>query len=103
MIWGPAAAGRARGHMIGSLLRVGRSLGPCHAGPSEATLESQQNVGAQLEMTNELERDRAMAAILESLEPPIVLVSMRPRPIRQVRQTRSEDHVSGHSDCTFPA
>ncbi len=30
--------------------------------------------------------------------------SMRPRPSRQleVRQTRSEDHVSGHSDCTFP-
>ena len=27
---------------------------------------------------------------------------MRPRPIRQVRQT-SEDHVSGHSDCKFPA
>jgi hypothetical protein len=23
---------------------------------------------------------------------------MRPRPIRQVRQTRSEDHVSGHSE-----
>ena len=28
----------------------------------------------------------------------MVLVTMRPRPIRQVRQTRSEDHVSGHSD-----
>ncbi len=24
-------------------------------------------------------------------------------PSRQVRQTRSEDHVSGHSDCAFPA
>ena len=30
---------------------------------------------------------------------------MRPtrRPSRQVRQTRSEDHLPGHSDCTFPA
>ena len=30
----------------------------------------------------------------------MVLVTMRPRPTRsrQVRQTRSEDHVSGHSD-----
>ena len=24
-------------------------------------------------------------------------------PSRQVRQTRREDHVSGHSDCTFAA
>ena len=27
---------------------------------------------------------------------------MRPRPSRQVRRTRSEDHVSGHLDYTFP-
>ena len=28
---------------------------------------------------------------------------MRPRPSRQVQQTRSENHVSRHSDRTFPA
>jgi hypothetical protein len=31
----------------------------------------------------------------------MVLVTMRPRPSHQVRQTRSEDHVSGHLDCRF--
>ena len=64
------------------------------------TFESQQNEGA--EMSNELESARAMVVNLELLEP-MVLVTMRPRPSRQVRRTCSEDHVSGHLDCTFPA
>ena len=34
---------------------------------------------------------------------PMVLGIMRSRPSRQVRQDRSDDHVSGHSDRTFPA
>ena len=47
----------------------------------------------KLEMSNELESD--MVVNLELLEA-MVLVTMRPRPSRQVRQTRSlsEDHVS---------
>jgi hypothetical protein len=36
-------------------------------------------------MSSELESDRAMVANLELLEP-MVVVSMRPRPSRQVRQ-----------------
>jgi hypothetical protein len=51
-------------------------------------------------------RLRAMVVNLELLEP-MVLVTMRPRPSRQVRlgRTRSEDHVSGPllADCTLPA
>ena len=46
-------------------------------------------------MSNELESSRATVVNLESLEP-MVLVTMRPRPSRQVRRTRSQDHVSGH-------
>ena len=43
-----------------------------------------------------------MVVNLEFLEP-MVLDPVRPRPSRQVRQTRSEEHVSGHADCKFPA
>jgi hypothetical protein len=68
---------------------------------AKKTFESQQNEGAQ--MSNELEGDVAMVMNLESFgvdgagydetetEPPS---STNPR---------SEDHASGHSDCTFPA
>jgi hypothetical protein len=59
-----------------------------------------------LEMSNELESDRAMVMNLERFGVDgvgYVVGHLRPRPSRQVRQTRSEDHVSGHSDCTFPA
>jgi hypothetical protein len=66
----------------------------------ELVTSNVQKAGAQ--MSSELESDRAMVVNLKLLEP-MVLVPMRPRPSRQVRQTRSEDHVSGHSDCTFPA
>ncbi len=49
--------------------------------------------------SNQLESLSAGAMVvnlnLESLGP-MVLVTMRPRPSRQVRQTRIEDHVSGH-------
>ena len=46
---------------------------------------------------SELESARAMVVNLEPFEP-MVLVTMRPRPSRQVRRTRSGDHVSGQ-DC----
>ncbi len=52
---------------------------------------SRTKVPFKLEMSNELESD--MVVNLESLEA-MVLVTMRPRPSRQVRQTRIEDHVS---------
>jgi hypothetical protein len=74
-------------------LLLGRS--PGSRGPSERTFEtrSEQNEGAQL--SNELESARAiisaMVANFKVLEP-MVLVTMRPRPSRQIRQTRSEDH-----------
>ena len=42
----------------------------------------------------------ALVVNLELLEP-MVLVTVRPRPSRQVRRTRSDDHVSGHLDCTI--
>ncbi len=60
--------------------------------------------GAQMSSDSELlvESDGAMVVNLEQLEP-TVLAPMKPRPSRQVRQTRSEGHVSGHSDSTFPA
>ncbi len=45
-------------------------------------------------MSKELESDGAMVASLRVLAP-MVLVPMRPRPSRQVRQIRSEDHASG--------
>jgi hypothetical protein len=66
------------------------------------TFESKQNEDAQ--MSSELESDRAMVLNLESFgvggagydetetEPP-----------SSTSFTRSEDHVSGHSDCTFSA
>ena len=58
-------------------------------------------------MSNELESDIAMVMNLESFGVDGVgddeTESLSPRPSRQVRQTRSEDRVSGHSDCTFPA
>ncbi len=44
---------------------------------------------------------------LELLGPMLLklVAPVRPRPSRQVRRTRSdsEDHASGHLDCTFPA
>jgi homoaconitase/3-isopropylmalate dehydratase large subunit len=58
--------------------------------------------GAQMSSDSDLESDGAMVVNLEQLEP-MVLAPMKPRPSRQVRQTRSEGHVSGHSDSTFPA
>ncbi len=67
------------------------------------TLGSSQNEGAQ--MGNELESASAMVVNLGP-SGPMVLVTMRPRPSRQVRQTRtgSEDHALGHLlvDCMFP-
>ena len=53
-------------------------------------------------MSDELESDRAMATNLESFGVDGVGY-YETETERQVRQTRSEDHVSGHSDCTFPA
>jgi hypothetical protein len=54
-------------------------------------------------MSNELESDGAMVEDLELLGPMTVTScwSLCDRDLgsRQVRQTRSEDHVSGHSDC----
>ena len=49
-------------------------------------------------MSNELESDGAMVTNLESfgVDGAGYDNTMRPRPSRQVRQTRSEDHVSGH-------
>jgi hypothetical protein len=63
--------------------------------------ESSQNECAQ--MSNGLESARAMVVNLELFEP-MVLVTLRPRPSRQVRrrQTRSEDHVSGHLEILHP-
>ncbi len=52
----------------------------------------------KLEMSNELESD--MVVNLELLEA-MVLVTMRPRPSRQVRPTRSEDHVSDSEKIMF--
>jgi hypothetical protein len=46
-------------------------------------------------MSNELESDRAMVMNLESFGVDGVGYWFD--------KTRSEDHVSGHSDCTFPA
>ena len=53
-------------------------------------------------MSYELESDRAMVMNLESFGADGVGY-YETETERQVRQTRSEDHVSGHSDCTFPA
>ena len=53
-------------------------------------------------MSNELESDSAMVMNLESFGVDGAGYD-ETEPSRQVRQTRSEDHVSGHSDCTFPA
>ncbi len=62
--------------------------------------ESQQNEGAQMSncVHNELESDSAMVMILESfgVDGAGYDETESPRPSRQVRQTRSEDHVSGH-------
>ena len=60
-------------------------------------------------MSNELESDRAMVMNLESFGVDGVgydeTAAARPSRQVEVRQTRtgSEDHVSGHSDCKFPA
>ncbi len=66
------------------------------------------NEGAQ--MSSELESARATVVNLELLEPmvlvqwPLLLCDRdRVAKLDELAQSRSEDHASGHLDCTFPA
>jgi hypothetical protein len=54
-------------------------------------------------MSSELESDSAMVTNLESFGVDGAGYDDTETEPGQVRQTRSEDHVSGHSDCTLPA
>ena len=71
-----------------------QSLGPL--GPSEKKvreLAAPAKVPKRALPVSVLESDWAMVVSLGSLRP-MVMGTMRPRPSRQVRQNRSEDHVS---------
>ncbi len=55
-------------------------------------------------MSNELESDSSMVTILESFGVDGAgYDETETEPPSSTSFTRSENHVSGHSDCTFPA